>query len=90
MIKKDVISGCTWLHSKQYLSSPQWEPKDGCQFLFHIPSTTVYGANKMSLETKTQMHSELIDEHTIFWMQALKEKIKHIDNAKKYVVQQER
>ena len=39
----------------------------------------------MPIETKTEMHSELVDEQRSFWMQALQEKGKHIDNAKKYV-----
>ena len=73
------------LHAKQYSSSPQWEAEGGCQFLLHIPSTTVYGAKQMTIKTKKQMHSELIDEQGIFWMQVLEDKKKDIDNAKKYV-----
>ena len=30
------------------------------------------------------MHSELVDEQRNFWMQALQEKRKHTDKAKKY------
>ena len=52
LIKKNDISGCTLLHAKPYSSFPHWEPKGGCQFLLHMPSTTVYGAKQMSIQTK--------------------------------------
>ena len=85
LIKKHDISGQTLLHAKQYSSSPQWEPEGGCQFLLHMPSVTiVYGAKQMPIETKKELHSELVDEQRNFWIQALQEKRKHIDNAKKY------
>ena len=67
-----------------YSSSPQWEPEGGCQFLLQMPSTTVYGAKQIPIETKKEMHNELVDEQRNFWTQALYEKRKHIDNAKKY------
>ena len=38
----------------------------------------------MPIETKKELHSELVDEQRNFWIQALQEKRKHIDNAKKY------
>ena len=73
------------LHAKQYSSSPQWEREGGCQFLLHMPSVTiVYGAKQMPIQTKKELHSELVDEQRNFWIQALQEKRKHIDNAKKY------
>ena len=84
LIKKNDISGCTLLHAKQYSSSPQWEPIGGCQFLLHMPSTTVYGATQMPIENKKEMHSDLVDEQRNFWMVALQDKRKHIDHAKKY------
>ena len=43
----------------------------------------------MPIETKKEMHNELVDEQRNFWMQALKDKRKHINNAKKYVAQQD-
>ena len=46
--------------------------------------TIVYGAKQMSIETKKEMKSDLVDEQRNFWMQALHEKRKHVDNAKKY------
>ena len=85
LIKKNIISGCILLHAKQYSSSPQWEPEGGCQFLLHMPTVTiVYGAKQMPIETKKEFNSDLVDEQRNFWMQALQDKRKHIDNAKKY------
>ena len=73
------------LHAKQFSSFPQWEPESGCQFLLHMPSVTiVYGAKQMPTETKKELHNELVDEQRNFWIPALQEKRKHIDNAKKY------
>ena len=43
----------------------------------------------MPIETKKELHSELVDEQRNFWIQALQEKRKHIDNAKKYVEPQD-
>ena len=51
--------------------------------MFHMPSaTTVYGAKQMSIETKKEMHNDLVDERRNFWMQTLLDKRKHIDNAR--------
>ena len=75
LIKKNDISGQMLLHAKQYSSSPQWEPKDVCQFLLHMPSLTiVYGTKNMPIQTKKELHNELVDEQRNFWMQALTEK----------------
>ena len=38
----------------------------------------------MSIETKKEMHNELVDEQKDFQMQALQDKMNHIDIAKKY------
>ena len=46
--------------------------------------TIVYGAKQMPIETKKELNSDLVDEQRNFWMQALQEKRKHIDHAKKY------
>ena len=55
-------------------------------FIGHLlPFVTVYGAKQMPIETKKEMHSELVDEQRNSCMQALQEKRKHIDNAKNYV-----
>ena len=43
----------------------------------------------MPIETKKEMHNELVDEQRNSWMQALQGERKHIDNAKKYVGQQD-
>ena len=43
----------------------------------------------MPMENKQQMHSELVDEQMMFCIQALQDKRKHIDNAKKYAWQQD-
>ena len=85
VIKKHDISGQMLLHAKQYSSSPQWEREGECQFSLHMPSTTVYGAKQMPIDTKKEMRSELVNEQRNFWMQALREKRKHIDHAKKYL-----
>ena len=50
-----------------------------------MPSTTVYGAKKMPIETRNEMHCELAKEQRNLWMQALIERKKHVDGAKKYV-----
>ena len=47
--------------------------------------TTDHGAKQMPIETKKEMYNDLVDEQRNFWMQALQDKRKHIDNAKKYV-----
>ena len=68
LIKKNNTNGCILLHAKQYSSSPQWELEGGCHFLLHMPSVTiVYGAKQMSIETKKEMHSDLVDEQRNFW-----------------------
>ena len=67
LIKKNNISGCILLHAKQYASFPQWEPEGGCKFLLHMSSVTiVYGAKKLPIETKKEMHSNLVDEQSNF------------------------
>ena len=49
----------------------------------------LHGAKQMPIETKKEMHNEFVDEQRNFWMQALQDKRKHIDNAKKYLPQQD-
>ena len=67
LIKRNDISGFRLLYGKQYSSSPQWEPEGGCQFLLHMPTITiVYGAKQMSIETKKEMNSDLVDEQRNF------------------------
>ena len=71
LIKKKNISDCILLHAKQYSSSPQWELEGGCQFLRHMPTVTiVYDVKQMPIETKKEMHSDLVDEQRNFWMQS--------------------
>ena len=44
----------------------------GQMLLLHMPSVTiVYGAKQMPIETKKELHSELVDEQRNFWIQAL-------------------
>ena len=89
LINKNDHSGCTLLYAKQYSSSPQWEPDGGCQFLLHMPSAFVYGARQMPIETKKFVNNVLADNQKDVWMQALQDKRKHIDHAKKYAGEQE-
>ena len=89
LINKNDHSGCTLLYAKQYSSSPQWEPDGGCQFLLHMPSAFVYGARQMPIETKKFVSNVLADNQKDVWMQALQDKRKHIDHAKKYAGEQE-
>ena len=89
IIKENDHSGCTLLYAKQYSSSPQWEPEGGCQFLLNMPSTFVYGARQMPIETKKFVTSVLADNQKDVWMQALQDKRRHIDNAKKYAGEQD-
>ena len=77
------------LYAQQYSSSTKWEPEGGCQFLLCMSSTIVYGAKQMPIETKGQLHSDLVSEQKRLWLQALEEKRKHIEVAKKYVAQQD-
>ena len=54
--------------------------------MLHLPTITiVYGAKQMSIEAKKEMNSDFVDKQRNFWMQALQDKRKHTDNAKKYV-----
>ena len=43
----------------------------------------------MSIEKKGQLHSEMLSEQKQLWLQALTEKRKHIEAARKYVAQQD-
>ena len=90
LIKQNETSGCTLLYIKRYSSSPQWEPEGGHgPFLLNMPSAIDYGAKQMPIETKKDMHSELIEEQRNLWKQALSEEKKHIDISKKYSAQQD-
>ena len=89
MIKKNEISGSTLLYAKQYSSSTNWEPEGGCQLLLCMSGTIVHGAKQMPIEKKGQLHSELVSEQKLLWLQALEEKRKHIEAAKKYAAQQD-
>ena len=50
-----------------------------------MPSAFVYGARQMPIETKKFVINVLADNQKDVWMQALQDKRKHIDHAKKYV-----
>ena len=89
LLKKEGSNGLTLLYAKQYSSSPQWEPNEGCHFLLHVSRSTIYGAKQMPYESKKQLHSEIIEEQEMYWIQQLDEKKKHIDKAKKYAVDQD-
>ena len=66
LIKRNDLTNSTLLYAKQYSSSPCWEPECGYQFLLHMPSTTVYGAKQMPIETKKVVHNELVDHQKDF------------------------
>ena len=44
---------------------------------------------QMLIETKKELHNELVDQQNDFWMQDLQDKRKHIDNAQKYAGEQD-
>ena len=47
-----------------------------------MPSAIVYCVEQMSIETKKELHGILVDQQKGIWIQALKDKRNHIDNAK--------
>ena len=48
LIKKcDISHNQTLLYAKQYSSSSQWEPQEGCRLLLHFPDAVIHGAEQM-------------------------------------------
>ena len=78
----------TLLYAKQYSSSTEWEPQDGCKFFLNMPiCTVVHGAKQMPYEDRKLFtsNSDALDEKRELWKQSLEVKRKHIEHAKKYV-----
>ena len=83
--KSEVGHNQTMLYAKQYSSSSQWEPQDGCSLLLYFPDAVIYGAKKMPyVDYKRLVVDNSIAERKIYWMQCLEEKQNNIDRTKKY------
>ena len=75
----------TVLFAKQYSSSTQWEPQEGCRLLLHIPDAPLHGAQQMPYDDhKNVAPNSSIDEQRAYWLRCLEEKQKNIDRTKKY------
>ena len=75
----------TMLYAKQYSSSSQWEPQDGCRLSLHFPNAVIYSAEQMAYDDhKILATGSSIKEQKIYWMWCLKEKCKNIECTKKY------
>ena len=87
LIKSSELEPTTLLYAKQYSSSTQWEPQQGCRFLLQMPSSlVVHGAKQMPYEDRKllAMHSDILDHQSQLWLRSIEEKKKHIEHAKKY------
>ena len=69
-IKRSFVShNTTMLHAKQYSSSSQWEPQEGCMLLLHFPNVEIHGAEQIKYdEHKKLAPDSSIDEQKIYWM----------------------
>ena len=86
LIKRSSMShNTTVLYAKQYSSSSQWEPQDGCRFLLQFPNAQIHGAEQMPYDDHKKLAlSSSIDEKKIYWLRCLEEKQKNIERTKKY------
>ena len=87
LIKRDGIShNTTLLYARQYSSSKQWEPQEGCKFLLHIPNDAIHGVKQMSYDDqrKKMGYGVSIEEQRIYWEQCLEDKIKNIERTMRY------
>ena len=88
--RSDMSHNTTMLYAKQYSSSSQWEPQEGCRFLLYFPNTEIHGAEQMPYDDhKKMVHSNSIDEKKIYWMRCLEEKQRNIERTKKYAGDQD-
>ena len=69
IIKSSMSHNHTLLYAKQYSSSSQWEPQEGCRFLLRFPYVEIHGAEQMSYDDhKRSAPGSSIDEQKIYWM----------------------
>ena len=86
IIKSSTNHNTTLLYAKQYSSSWQWEPQQGCRLLLSFPDAEIQGAEQMSYEDHKKMAFDRSNnEQKIYWMRCLAEKEKKIARTKKYV-----
>ena len=84
--KSEVAHNQTMLYAKQYSSSSQWEPRDGCRLLLYFPDVVIYGAEQKPYDDQKRLAiGSSIEEQKIYWLRCLEEKHKHIERTKKYV-----
>ena len=75
----------TLLYAKQYSSSSQWEPQQGCRLLLSFLDVEIHYAEQMSYDDHKKMVVHLSNnEQKIYWMRCLAKKEKNIDRSKKY------
>ena len=91
LIKKcDESANQTLLYAKQYSSSSQWEPQEGCKLLLRFPDAVIHGAEQMPYDDHKKLASDSsIEEQKIYWKRCLEEKQKNIDRTKKYAGDQD-
>ena len=82
LIKRDGIShNTTLLYARQYSSSKQWEPQEGCKFLLHIPNDEIHGVEQMSYDDRKKMAFGIsIEEQRIYWEQCLEDKARFLSS----------
>ena len=84
--KSEVGHNQTMLYAKQYSSSSQWEPRDGCRLLLYFPDVVIYGAEQKPYDDQKRLAiGSSIEEKNIYWLRCLEEKHKYIEQTKKYV-----
>ena len=79
LIKKcDISTNQTLLYAKQYSSSSQWEPQEGCKLLLHFPDAVIHGTEQMPYDDHKKLASgSSIEEQKIYWKRCLEEKQKN-------------
>ena len=74
------------LYAKQYSTSQQWEPQEGCKLLLNFPNVSIHGAEQMPYDDhKTLAPNGSKDEQKLYWMRCIEVKQKNIEHTKKYV-----
>ena len=73
LIKRSSMNhNTTLLYAKQYSSTSQWEPQQGCRLLLHFPNAEIHGAEQMSYDDHKKLAFDSSNyEQKIYWMQCL-------------------
>ena len=76
LIKKSSIDhNQTMLYAKQYSSSSQWEPQEGCRLFLHFLDVVIHGVEQMLYDDHKRLATRiLIEEQKIYWMWCIEEK----------------